>query len=56
MANFNSKIINLAIFLPQWYDGWKTCGVESAQGHAGSSNISETWAGTFSKLKEHGYV
>ena len=27
-------------------DGWQTCGVESAQGHAGSSNISETLAGT----------
>ena len=31
---------------PEDSDGWQTCGVESAQGHAGSSNISETLAGT----------
>ena len=31
---------------PEDSDGWQTCGVESAKGHAGSSNISETPAGT----------
>ena len=31
--------------------------MESAQGHAGSSNISETLAGTpVDKLKEHGFI
>ena len=25
MANFNSQIINLAIFSPRWYDGLPSC-------------------------------
>ena len=43
---------------PEDSDEWQTCGVESAQGHAGSSNISpRRWQGHLSsKLKEHGFV
>ena len=34
------------IMEPKDSDGWQTCDVESAQGHAGSTHISETLAGT----------
>ena len=44
-STLKSAKANSCMHSPEDSDGWQTCGVESAQGHAGSSNISETLAG-----------